>query len=193
MRRLANICRLVAVGGALTVAGSGCGSASVDSGGLSRNDRNEAQIALNALQGSNISTQLVALTATAGQVPAACQVHLVSRSPATFKVYIFWIPYVGPSSYSWITMLITKDGPSDKFHLGTQRAVFPGGLLVAGGGLVPDPLADYDSPLSRYGPQQIKINHRVLMAHAGDVFSKPRTRCQVLMNGYLKLLPNPPG
>jgi hypothetical protein len=73
-----------------------------DSGGFSAADRNAAQTAMNSLQTSNIPTQLINLSATAGLAPAACQVHLVSTKPHTFKVYVFWIPYVGPQSYSWL-------------------------------------------------------------------------------------------
>jgi hypothetical protein len=51
-------------------------------------------------------------------------------------------------------------------------------------------LADFDTPLSKYGPAQDKKNQEVLMAHAGNVFEKPTSKCQVLMNGYLRLLPN---
>jgi hypothetical protein len=28
------------------------------------------------------------------------------------------------------------------------------------------------------------------MAHGGNVFSKPGAKCQVLQNGYLRLVPN---
>lgn len=183
--------RLTLIGIVAATALAGCGSAGVDSGGLTAGDRNAAQAAMDALQTSNIPIQLVDLTATAGLPPAACRVRLESRSPSTFKVYVFWIPYIGPQSYSWLDMTITEDAARDKFHLGAAPAVLPSGNQLANGSIVAPPLADYDTPLSKYGRRQVKINSQVLRAHAGDVFSKPGARCQVLNNGYLRLVPNP--
>ncbi len=87
-------------------------------------------------------------------------------------------------------MTITKDSAKDKFHLGAQEAVLPGGLQLANGQVVAPTFSEYDTPLSQLGKRQRLKNARVLLAHAGDVFTKPTARCQVLMNGYLKLLPN---
>jgi hypothetical protein len=178
---------LVAVGAAAILAG--CGD-SKDSGGMKISDRNAAQVAFNSLQTSNIPTVILNLVSTAGQIPAQCQVHLVSNNPATFKVYMFWVPYIGPSSYSWLDMTITKNSSQDKFHLGTQQAVAPGGLGV--GGLVPEPAGyvDYDLPLAKLSGQAA-VNKKVMQQHDGDIFSKPTAPCQVLKNGFLRLLPNP--
>jgi hypothetical protein len=189
-RRTGNGLRLAVVAIASAAALAGCGGG-VDSGGLTAGDRSAAQAAMDALQTSNIPAQLVDLTATAGLAPAACQVHLESKDPSTFKVYVFWIPYIGPQSYSWLDMTITKDASLDKFHLGTAASVLPGGDQLPGGAAVAPAMPDYDTPLSQYGPQQAKVNERVLMAHAGNVFTKPEAKCQVLMNGYLRLMPNP--
>ena len=161
----------------VVVALAGCGGTSVDAGGLSSSDRSAAQDALNALQGSNIATQLIDLTATAGLAPAACRVHLQSRNPLAFKVYVFWIPYIGPQSYSWLTMTVTKDATRDQFHLGTAPAELAGGTGSIGpttGPVSPD----YD-PLSAFGHRQNVINRHVMMAHAGDVLPSPRrnARC----------------
>jgi hypothetical protein len=168
---------------------SGCGSG-VDSGGLTSSDRAAAKAALDALRPSNIPKQLVDITSTAGRAPAACRVHLISRKAGTFKVYVFWIPYIGPQSYTWLTMTVAKDSSRDDFDLGTAPTVLPGGVQLPGGKTVAPPLVDYDTPLSQYGPRQAKINQRVLMSHAGTVFTKPGANCQVLMNGYLRLVPN---
>jgi hypothetical protein len=173
----------------LAVLLAGCGGGGVDSGGLTAGDRNDAQAAFDALHTSNIPTQLLNLSATAGRVPAACRVHLASKNPSTFNVYIFWIPYVGPQSYTWLNMQITKDANRDKFHLGSAPAVLPGGVQLPGGQMVVAPLADYDTPLSKYGPQQDRRNRQFLLAHAGQTFQKPGARCQILRNGYLQLLP----
>jgi len=167
---------------------AGCGGGGVDSGGLSLTDRNAAQEAMNALQASNIATQLVSMSTTAGLPPAACRVHLESRHPATFKVYVFWVPFVGPSSYTWLDMTITKNSAGDKFHLGSQAATLPSGFTLRGKTAIP--IASNYDPLSMGGVRQERKNRAVLMAHAGDAFAKPGANCQVLMNGYLRLLPN---
>jgi hypothetical protein len=180
----------VAIAGTAVLAGCGGG---VDSGGLSVADRNAAQAAMLALQGSNISMQLSQQTAVAGLAPAACRVHLVSRKPKTFKVFVFWAPYVGPSSYTWIDMTLVKDPRQDKFHLGTAGAIAGGGLQLPGGRIVAPALQDYELPLKKeYGNQYAKVIENVMMAHApAHVFSKPGAPCQVLMNGLMRLLPNP--
>jgi hypothetical protein len=47
---------------------------------------------MEALHGTDIPGQVVALTANAGKVPSACQVHLKTTDPRTFDVYVFWTP-----------------------------------------------------------------------------------------------------
>ena len=178
---------LAGLAGAVALAGCGGG---VDSGGLSAGDRKAAQAAMDGLQGSNITTQLVSLSTTAGRVPAACRVHLESRDPLTFKVYVFWIPFIGPQAYTWLQMTLTKNVSEDRFHLGTAEAVSPSGVQLANGEIVAPSASNYD-PLSMGGKRQEQRNRRALKAHAGDVFSKPGANCQVLMNGYLRLVPNP--
>ncbi len=179
---------LLVIAGAVTLAGCGSG---VDSGGLTAADRNAAQRAMNALQGSNIPLQLINLTATARQAPAVCRVHLASRKPRTFNVYVFWIPYLGVQSYTWLNMTITADPSRDRFHLGTAATALPGGVLTRDGKTVAAGTADFDTPLALYGPDQVRKNNQVLVAHGGNVFSSPGAKCQVLANGYLRLLPNP--
>ena len=184
LRWLCLACAVAAV-----VALAGCGS-SVDAGGFSSSDRAAAQDALDALQGSNIATQLIDLTATAGLAPAACRVHLQSRKPLAFKVYVFWVPFSGPQSYSWLDMTVLQDATQDQFHLGTAPAQLPGGSgsPSPGSGATGTVQPDYN-PLSTYGPHQKVIDRQVMIAHAGDAFSKPAAQCQVLMNGDLRLLP----
>src|SRR5581483_11874653 len=95
-----------------------CG-ASVDSGGMTAGDRRAAQLAMNALQHSNISIQLVGLTTVAGRAPAACRVHVLSRKEQRFGVYVFWVPYDEARPYTWFSMTITQDPAEDTFHVGT--------------------------------------------------------------------------
>jgi hypothetical protein len=166
----------LAAGAAAATAGlvlTGCGGGGVDSGGLSSSDRKAAQNVLDTLQNTSIPTTLVSLTATAGLVPQACRVHLESRKPSTFKLFVFWKPYVPPGyapatnagaddvqqqSYSWIAATIGDNVNNDTFHLGHAPSALP--------------------------------RAKVMASNAGNVFSKPGARCQVLQNGYLRLLPN---
>ena len=165
-RRALAVALLALVGGAAL---SGCGSGR-DSGGLTAGERRDAQAAMNALEHSNIPLQLVGLTTVAGLAPAACRVHLSSRDPSTFKVYVFWVPIQRTRPYSWLEMTITKDPGRDAFHLGTALPISP----------------------STVGKRaQEMIDRRVISAHGGDTFTKPGADCQVLMNGNLRLVPNP--
>jgi hypothetical protein len=179
---------LAALAAACTLAG--CGSGGVDSGGLTAGDRRTAQSALDALHGSNVALQLVTTTKIVESTPAACRVHLLSKSPATFRVYVFWIPWLGSEAYTWLDMKVMKDPKQDTFVMGTAKPVLPGGLLTANGRSV-DPYSQDTTILAKYGPQQAKKSQQVLMAHAGNTFQKPGARCQVLANGDLRLLPNP--
>jgi hypothetical protein len=173
---------------ALTLAG--CASGGADPGGLTAHDRTAAQNALDELQDSNISLQLVAITRWVQNVPAACRIRLVSRNPDTYKVYVFWIPYLAAEPYVWLNMKVTKDPKTSTFHLGTSEPVLlPGGRLSPNGRSV-NPRSVDTTLLSLYGPKQARKNHRTLVAHGGDVFAKPGAGCQLLTNGSLRLLPN---
>ncbi len=113
----------------------------------------------------------------------------MSSNPETFKVYVFWIPYLGGEDYTWLNMTITKDSSRDTFHLGAAHPVLPSGQLSANGRSVV-PFTIDTTLLSRYGPQQARKSHELLVAHAGNAFSNPGARCQVLMSGDLRLLPS---
>jgi hypothetical protein len=180
---------LVVTAGVAALAGCGGGGA-VDSGGLTAGDRKAAQAAMDALRKSNIPLQLVTITDTVQEVPAACRVRLVSKDPSTFRVYVFWIPWLGSEPYTWLDMTFTKDVSQGTFRLGTDKPVLPSGRLTPNGRNV-NPYSVDATLLSRYGPAQARKNRQVLMAHAGNVFSKPGAKCQVLMNGDLRLVPNP--
>jgi hypothetical protein len=169
---------------------AGCGSEGVDSGGLSAGDRKAARTALDGLSKTNISRQLVDITESLQNVPSACRVHLVSKEPHTFQVYVFWVPWLGSGSYTWLDMKVTEDPSQGTFHLGTAKPVLPGGRLSPDGRSI-DPWSLDTTLLTRYGPAQARKNHEVLLAHGGNVFSKPTARCQVLTNGDLRLVPNP--
>jgi hypothetical protein len=182
--------RLLIVTAVGVLALAGCGSDGVDSGGLTAHDRSAAQSAMDELQHSNIPLQLVAITRWVQKVPAACRIHLVSRNPYTYKVYVFWIPYLAAEPYVWINMKVTNGPRTSTFHLGTSDPVLlPGGRLNSNGRSVNQRSVD-TTVLSRYGSQQARKSHKTLVAHGGDVFAKPGAMCQLLTNGSLRLLPN---
>jgi hypothetical protein len=181
---------IVAALGVLALTLTGCGSSGADSGGLTAHDRTAAQGALDELQVSNIPLQLVTITKWVQEVPAACRVHLVSRKPEAYEVYLFWIPYLAAEPYVWITMKVTGDERSSTFRLGTSDPVLlPGGRLNSNGRSINQRSVD-TTVLSRYGATQDAKNHKTLTVHGGDVFAKPGASCQLLTNGSLRLLPN---
>jgi len=189
---------LVAAAGVLALAG--CSSHSAGSGGLTSQgagdsgrltaqERQDAQSALDGLQNSNISLQLVSITKWVQSVPAACRVGLVSRNPTTFEVYVFWIPWLAAEPYAWLNMNLTNDPRTSTFHLGTVEPVLSGGRLERNGRKISPGSID-TTLLSRYGPQQARKGREILAAHAGGVFAKPGAICQVLQNGSLRLVSN---
>ncbi len=163
-------------------------TAPVDSGGLTARERTDAQSAMDSLQDSNISLQLMTITTRWAQsVPAACRVHLVSRDPNTYEAYVFWVPWLAAEPYVWLNMKVTDDPATSTFTLGTTQPVLPGGRLKANGRSV-NRLSVDTTLLSRYGAEQAKKGHEILVAHGGDVFAKPGASCEVLKNGSIKLL-----
>jgi hypothetical protein len=168
---------------------AGCGGDGVDSGGLTSSDRESAQRAMDSLQNTNISDQLVTITRWVQSVPAACRIRLVSRNPNTFKVYVFWIPWLAAAPYVWLDMHVTNDPKTSTFRLGTSEPVLPGGRLNPDGRTINRASVD-TTLLSRYGPEQARKSRQLLVARGGDVFAKPGARCQLLQNGSLRLLPN---
>ena len=120
-RTLGKRARLLIVTAAGVLALAGCGSDAVDSGGLTARDRKAAQSAMDTLQNSNISLQLVTITQWVQNVPAACRIRLVSRNPSTYKVYVFWVPWLAAEPYVWLNMKVTDDPRTSTFHLGTVR------------------------------------------------------------------------
>ncbi len=191
--------RLLVVTAAGVLALAGCGNhagdpgqlaqGAVDSGGLTAGERQAAQTALDGLQNSNISFQLVSITKWVQRVPATCRVRLSSQNPTTFEVYVFWIPWLAAEPYAWLNMNLTTDQRNSTFHLGTVQPVLSGGILKRNGRSISPGSID-TTLLARYGPQQAAKGQAIMTAHAGDVFSKPGAMCQVLQNGSLRLLPN---
>ncbi len=165
-------------------------TATVGSGGLSGAERAAAQTALDALQDSNISLQLATITTRWAQnSPATCRVGLASRSPNRFKVYLFWVPWLAAEPYIWLNMDLTGDPRTGTYSLGTTQPVLPGGRLTRNGRKV-NRLSVDTTLLSRYGPEQARKGRELMVAHAGDVLTRPGAACEVLKNGSLRLLPS---
>ena len=188
-RALRERARLLIVIAAGVLALAGCTSDGADSGGLTSPERKAAQSAMDTLQNSNISLQLVTITRWVQSAPAACRVRLVSRNPSTYKVYVFWIPWLAAAPYVWVNMNVTDDPQTSTFHLDTAQPVLPGGRLNRDGRTINRGSVD-TTLLSRYGPPQAKKSRQILRAKGGDVFAKPGARCQLLKNGSLRLLPS---
>lgn len=159
-------------------------------GRFTASERRDAQDALDSLQDSNISLQLVTIsTRWVQSVPAACRVALEAGRPSTYKVYVFWIPWLAAEPYVWLTMNVTGDSRTSTFRLGASQPVLPGGRLQKNGRTV-NRLSVDTTLLSRYGEEQVQKGHQILVEHGGDVFTKPGAACEVLKNGALKLLPS---
>ena len=144
---------------------------------------------MDSLQNSNISDQLVTITRWVQSAPAACRVRLVSRDPSTYKVYVFWIPWLAATPYVWLNMNVTDDPQTSTFNLDTAQPVLPGGRLNRDGQTINRGSVD-TTLLSRYGAPQAKKSQQILRANGGDVFAKPGANCQLLQNGSIRLLPN---
>jgi hypothetical protein len=149
---------------ASAVALAGCGSAKADRDGFTAGDRKAAQAALDTLRQTSIPVALVSFTATARTAPAVCRIHLNSTTPRTFKLFLFWEPFINPevtkeaikATYTWFDATIGQQVLQDTFSLGHAK------------------------------PHVSKA--QVLKEHVGSAFAKPSKRCQVLANGYLSLV-----
>ncbi|MES1246327.1 MAG: hypothetical protein ABUS54_01485 [Actinomycetota bacterium] len=156
-------------------------------GGLTADQRAGAQGALDSLQDSNISLQLMTITTRWVQrPPATCRVR--PASDGAYDVYVFWIPWLAAEPYIWLNMHVTDDPETSTFRLGTEQPVLPGGRLKPNGRTVNRRTVD-TTLLSRYGPEQAKKSREIMRAHGGAVFTQPSAACQVLANGALRLAP----
>jgi hypothetical protein len=186
---------IVITAGVLALAGCSSHSvhssaqSTVGSGPLTAGERQAAQSALDGLQNSNISLQLVSITKWVQSVPDVCRVGVVSRNPTKFQVYVFWIPWLAAEPYAWLNMNLTNDPKTSTFHLGTVEPVLSGGRLERNGRKISPGSID-TTLLSRYGAQQAKKGQQILAAHANGVFAESGAMCQVLQNGSLRLVPN---
>ena len=140
---------------------AGCGGAAVDSGGFTAKDRKLAQARLDTLRRTSIPAALLQITTVARTLPDVCRIHFAPADPKTFKLFLFW-------------------APSDPLDKNATYTWFEATLRDE---------AVFHSFHIGYAEQKLP-RKRVLRAHADDVFAKPSKRCQILANGYLRLLPD---
>jgi hypothetical protein len=138
---------------------AGCGGAQVDSGGFTAGDRKDAEAVLETLRHTSIPTTLVSITNTGGIAPSECRIHRQSTNPRTFRLFLFWTPL-------------------DPKHTGNTYTWLE---ATIGKDVLQDAFRVGHSGGSSTNVQALKSRHR-------NVFSKPVAQCEVLMNGYLRLL-----
>jgi hypothetical protein len=137
---------------------SSCGGSTTDKGGFTSADRAAAQVVLDSLQQTSIPTTLVVFTNTAGTVPVACRIHLESKNPPRYTLFILWRPSMRAvgGTYTWFRATLGRDAAQDTFASG-------------------------------YVPRRVRQS-RVLSSQRRDAFARPNEPCEILMNGYLRLL-----
>jgi hypothetical protein len=140
---------------------AGCGGAAVDRGGFTAKERELAQARLDTLRQTAIPGALLQITTVTRKLPDVCRIHFAPASPKTFKLFLFW-------------------APTDPLNKSATYTWFEATLRDQ---------AVYHTFHIGYAAQRL-AKARVLKAHADDVFAKPTKRCQILGNGYLRLLPD---
>jgi hypothetical protein len=154
---------MAAVTSAVVLTACGGGGGGVDRAGFTAGDRAAAQAALDSLRSTSVPTTLVQETGIAAAVPDVCQIRVQGGTPARFELFLFWTPAK----------------ISDPV-LGAGDAAYTWFQATLSANTVEDTF--------HLGHANAKLPRtQVLNAHSGDVFSKPSARCQLLMNGYLKL------
>jgi len=164
--------RLIAAWSAvLAIAGllAGCGGgASVDKGGFSSSDRVTAQAALDALQKTSISGALLRLAHAADFPPTACFVHLTAQEPARFELFLYWQPYTSYNRY--------ENARSDYIFFDSSIG------------------ADLKSDVFHvaFNQWQTPLIDALDQNLPKAVSTKPFEKCELLENGYVRLLPSSP-
>jgi hypothetical protein len=113
---------IVAIASAALLSACG-GSGGVDRGGFTAEDRKAARVVLGLLSQTSVYTSAAEISYTEGFPPTACAVHIVKRTPLTFKVFMSWIPPRGINrTYSWLQAVVGPEGLKQDyaFHLGSE-------------------------------------------------------------------------
>jgi hypothetical protein len=152
LRRLALL-----LAGVLSVAAlSGCGGGgTVDKGGFTLDDRNAASKVLSLLAKTSVYTAAMKMSLTQGAPPTDCLVHIQTRKPLTFRVFMAWVSQRPQSeveaqarAYSWLDAVMSPEGLKDDYELRSGN----------------------------------ETTEAALRAEYGDVASKPVNKCLVLQN-----------
>jgi hypothetical protein len=105
----------VASAALLSACGGGRG---VDAGGFSAGDRKAARAVLTLLAQTAVYVTATETSYTEGFPPTACAVHIETRKPLTFKVFMSWVPPRGTNrTYSWLQAVIAPEGLKQAYSL----------------------------------------------------------------------------
>jgi hypothetical protein len=143
------------------VAAAGCGAGKTDEGGFTRSDRDAAAKVLGLLARTSVYTAAAKMSLTQGHPPTDCFVHIQTRKPLTFRVFMTWVS-ARPASeveaqaraYSWIEAVMGPKGLKQDYTLRSGN----------------------------------EISETGLRAQYGDVAEKPVDKCLVLENQRFALL-----
>ena len=148
-----------ALAAAAMLALAGCGSSKTDAGGFTKSDRLDAQRALDTLEYTSIPSAVLQIS-DESHVPNSCTVHLQSKSPTTFRVFLTWIPrntdIANGDSYTWLEAIVSPTGEKPVFHMGNIPSDVPHDVAM-----------------------------RQLESHYGTAMQLPYEKCEVLANGDL--------
>jgi hypothetical protein len=149
----------------LVAALAGCGGGGhVDQGGFSAHDRVVAQLSLDTLEHTNIPNALISMASAADFPPAACFVHRLTTKPATFEVFVDWQPYNAYNAYE------SKRGDY----------IFVDGTVSADANAAAFHVA--------YAASSVPALQAFALHQPKDVMTKPFEKCELLQNGYLRLV-----
>jgi hypothetical protein len=150
---------LVAVFGAAALAG--CGTGGTDKGGFTAGDRDAAAKVLGLLARTSVYTAARTMSLTQGSPPTECLVHIQTRKPLTFRVFMSWVSQRPPGkvnaqarAYSWLEAVMGPQGLKQDYTLRSGN----------------------------------EVTEQALKAQYGDVLSKPVDKCLVLENQRFALL-----
>jgi hypothetical protein len=158
------VTRALALGAAASIGAAalaGCGSSEVDQGGFTASDRDAAAKVLGFLARTSVYTAARNMTLTQGALPTDCVVHIQSRKPLTFRVFMSWKStrplakvQAQARAYSWIDAVMGSAGVKSDYKLGSGN----------------------------------ETSEAALLAQYRDVLQKPVERCLLLENQRFALL-----
>jgi hypothetical protein len=129
------------------VAVAGCGGGATDEGGFTRNDRDAAAKVLGLLARTSVYTAASKMSLTQGGPPTDCFVHIQTRKPLTFRVFMTWVSARPISeveaqarAYSWIEAVMGPRGLKQDYTLRSGNEVTAAGLRARYGDVTKKPV-----------------------------------------------------